>query len=79
MSEAIEGRWCGAQRRSRPGLKGPGNRALATCGGELFYLRRLEGERIVTYLACRFCGSRTAVLAYDREARNHTDLTREPA
>lgn len=35
------------------------------CGGELRYARRVEGELIVSYLQCHFCGNLTPMLEYD--------------
>jgi hypothetical protein len=66
VSEAIGGRWCG-----REWLDGP---QLRHCGGELLYRWRLEGERIVSYLVCQFCGHQTPMLACDTATGEHADL-----
>jgi len=72
-----EGRWCEA--RVWP-YRPPGVYACSVpedpvpCGGELRHARRCEGNKIVTYLACLFCGRKTPVLSYDRETGELVDL-----
>lgn len=72
MSEAIGGRWCG-QAVFSP------QRGYQRCGGELLYRRRLEGERIVSYLVCQFCGHQTPMLACDTDTGEHRNLLIPPA
>jgi hypothetical protein len=69
VSEAI-GRWCGATVWYNDSQYG-------ACGGELLYRRRLEGEQIVSYLICQFCGHQTPMLACDTATGEHTSLAGE--
>jgi len=55
---AMNGRWCDADVWLNEQSYGP-------CGGELRFARRLEGELIVTYLQCLFCGKCVRRLEHD--------------
>jgi len=39
------------------------------CGGETRYARRVEGERLVSYVLCLFCGHAKPMLEYNLETR----------
>ena len=57
LPEGVRGRFCEVLKM-RESVPQP-------CGGELRYARRVEGNLLVSYLQCRFCGNLTPMLEYD--------------
>lgn len=46
------------------------------CGGELLPRRRKEGEWLVTYLICQFCGAKRSMLECNALTREHREPVR---
>lgn len=46
------------------------------CGGELLPRRRKEGEWLVTYLICQFCGAKRCMLECNAKTMEHREPVR---